>query len=119
MLHAKICWLAGDTGVFYGVKEGNELLMEAGNVQSEMIFGKDEKEFTLDQGWVFPRKVYFNGDECLMPPPNSYPFLPNSPNPIHPLLFAAALLLVLLAFCSFWCNSKIESQKTQKKGPSC
>ncbi|XP_040974099.1 COBRA-like protein 5 [Gossypium hirsutum] len=106
-----------DTGVFYGVKEGNELLMEAGNVQSEMIFGKDEKEFTLDQGWVFPRKVYFNGDECLMPPPNSYPFLPKSPNPIHPLLFAAALLLILLAFCSFWCNSKIESQKTQRKGP--
>ncbi|MBA0757318.1 hypothetical protein Gotri_020424 [Gossypium trilobum] len=106
-----------DTGVFYGVKEGNELLMEAENVQSEMIFGKDEKEFTLDQGWVFPRKVYFNGDECLMPPPNSYPFLPKSPNPIHPLLFAAALLLILLAFCSFWCNSKIESQKTQRKGP--
>ncbi|MBA0847386.1 hypothetical protein Goshw_017181 [Gossypium schwendimanii] len=106
-----------DTGVFYGVKEGNELLMEAGKVQSEMIFGKDEKEFTLNQGWVFPRKVYFNGDECLMPPPNSYPFLPKSPNPIHPLLFASALLLILLAFCSFWCNSKIESQKTQRNGP--
>ncbi|KAE8676931.1 hypothetical protein F3Y22_tig00111566pilonHSYRG00055 [Hibiscus syriacus] len=47
-----------DMGVFYGVKDSNELLMGArngGNVHSEMIFRKEEDEFTLDQGWVFPR----------------------------------------------------------------
>ncbi|GMI95228.1 COBRA-LIKE4, IRREGULAR XYLEM 6 [Hibiscus trionum] len=107
-----------DTGVFYGVKDGNEVLMGArngGNVHSEMILGKDEKEFTLDGGWVFPRKVYFNGDECLMPPPDSYPFLPESPSLIQPSLFAGALLLILLAFCSFWCGSKIKTHKTKRK----
>lgn len=61
----------------------NDLLMEAGpfgNVQSEVLLQKDKDTFTLKQGWAFPRKVYFNGDECMMPPPEAYPFLPNSAN---------------------------------------
>lgn len=55
--------------------------MEAGpkgNVQSEVLMKKDKNTFTLKQGWAFPRRVYFNGDECMLPPPDSYPFLPNS-----------------------------------------
>ncbi|KAK8498711.1 hypothetical protein V6N12_041785 [Hibiscus sabdariffa] len=105
-----------DSGVLYG----NELLMGArngGNVHSEMILGKDEKEFRLDEGWGFPRKVYFNGDECLMPSPDSYPFLPKPPSLIQPSLFAAALLFILLAFSSFWCGYKITTQKTKTKAP--
>ncbi|KAK8499704.1 hypothetical protein V6N12_041609 [Hibiscus sabdariffa] len=93
-----------NNGVLYGLKYGSELLMGArngGNVHSEMILGKDEKEFRLDGGWGFPRKVYFNGDECLMPSPDSYPFLPKLPSIIQPSLFAAALLFILLAFSSF------------------
>jgi hypothetical protein len=39
---------------------------------------KDARTFTLSQGWAFPRKIYFNGDECKMPPPDSYPYLPNA-----------------------------------------
>lgn len=72
---------ADDTGMFYGMKFYNDLLMEAGpsgNVQSEVLMKKDKDTFTFKQGWAFPRKVYFNGDECQMPPPESYPFLPNS-----------------------------------------
>lgn len=72
---------ADDTGMFYGMKYYNDMLMEAGkfgNVQSEILLQKDQNTFTFRQGWAFPRKVYFNGDECMMPPPDSYPFLPNS-----------------------------------------
>ncbi|PON50154.1 hypothetical protein PanWU01x14_224670 [Parasponia andersonii] len=76
--------------------------MEAGPngyVQTELILRKDMKAFTLDQGWTFPMKVYFNGDECMMPLPDSYPSLPNSAytNPISPVILATFLLLVLLA----------------------
>lgn len=67
--------------MFYGLKFYNDLLMEAGpygNVQSEVLLQKDKNTFTFKQGWAFPRKVYFNGDECEMPPPDAYPYLPNS-----------------------------------------
>nr|GMD34075.1 COBRA-like protein 4 [Ipomoea batatas] len=70
-----------DTGMFYGMKFYNDLLMEAGpngNVQSEVLLKKDKETFTLNQGWAFPRRIYFNGDECKLPPPDAYPHLPNS-----------------------------------------
>lgn len=72
---------ADDTGMFYGLKFFNDQLMEAGpfgNVQSEILLRKDRNAFTLKEGWAFPHKVYFNGDECQLPPPDAYPFLPNS-----------------------------------------
>lgn len=91
---------ADDTGMFYGMKFYNDLLMEAGplgNVQSEVLLQKDKDTFTFKQGWAFPRKVYFNGDECMLPPPDTYPFLPNSAyaNPIAIPAVAAFLLLLL------------------------
>ena len=75
----------------------NDLLMEAGqfgNVQSEVLLRKDKDTFTLKQGWAFPRKVYFNGDECMMPPPEAYPFLPNSANQ-NPVRFSTWICSVL------------------------
>lgn len=54
--------------------------MEAGpqgNIQSELLLEKDAQTFTFKQGWAFPRKVYFNGDECMLPPLDAYPYLPN------------------------------------------
>ena len=65
---------ADDTGMFYGMKFYNDLLMEAspfGNVQSEVLLRKEKNTFSLKQGWVFSRKVYFNGDECMLPPPDT------------------------------------------------
>ncbi|KAM7266958.1 hypothetical protein ACFE04_009124 [Oxalis oulophora] len=59
----------------------NDLLSEAGplgNVQSELLFRKDLSTFTFEKGWAFPRRIYFNGDNCVMPPPDSYPWLPNA-----------------------------------------
>lgn len=67
--------------MFYGMKFFNDLLMEAGpagNVQSEVLLEKSQDTFSLNKGWAFPRKVYFNGDECMLPSPDTYPHLPNS-----------------------------------------
>lgn len=87
--------------MFYGMKFFNDLLMEAGpsgNVQSEVLLQKNKETFTFNQGWAFPRRVYFNGEECMMPPPDTYPYLPNS-SPMNALNFQAfiASFLLLLA----------------------
>lgn len=97
-----ICIHADDTGMFYGLKYYNDLLMEAGpkgNVQSEVLMKKDKNTFTLKQGWAFPRRVYFNGDECMLPPPDSYPFLPNS---AHRLPRSTVLMAAYVIFTSFF-----------------
>ncbi|KAI5431489.1 COBRA-like protein 1 [Lathyrus oleraceus] len=69
-----------DTALLWGVKYYNDFLMQAGpsgNVQSELLFGKNKSTFTFDKGWAFPRRIYFNGDICVMPPPDAYPWSPN------------------------------------------
>lgn len=95
---------ADDTALFHGLKSFNDVLLQAGpngNVYSEMIFQKDST-FTLEQGWAFPRKVYFDGDECVMPFPDSYPFLPNlaNANPILLSTLACILLPIFLTLLS-------------------
>ena len=94
---------ADDTGMFYGMKFYNDLLMEAGpqgNVQSEVLLRKNKDTFTFKHGWAFPRKVYFNGDECLLPPPDTYPFLPNSayvnPKAIWTMAFSVLLFMLTI-----------------------
>lgn len=89
--------------MFFGMKDYNDLLNEAGpmgNVQSEMLLKKDKNTFTLKQGWAFPRKIYFNGDECKLPPPEAYPFLPNfahgSPLSVSALVVSVILVIISL-----------------------
>ncbi|GAB2222001.1 hypothetical protein Droror1_Dr00013198 [Drosera rotundifolia] len=68
-----------DTGLFWGVRYYNDMLLKLGpdgNVQTELILRKDKGDFTFSDGWVFPRRVYFNGHECVMPPPVQFPRLP-------------------------------------------
>uniref|UniRef100_A0A0E0LN24 COBRA-like protein n=1 Tax=Oryza punctata TaxID=4537 RepID=A0A0E0LN24_ORYPU len=95
-----------DTAMFYGLKYFNDQLMEAGphgNVQSEVLMRKDARTFTFRQGWAFPRKVYFNGDECQMPPPDSYPFLPNAAAPAaSPVGSAVAVASTLVFLLMAW-----------------
>ncbi|CAN6476870.1 unnamed protein product [Victoria cruziana] len=70
-----------DTAMLWGIKYYNDLLMAAGplgNVQSELLFQKDLSTFTFKQGWAFPRRVYFNGENCVLPQQDAYPWLPNS-----------------------------------------
>ncbi|XP_027338064.1 COBRA-like protein 6 [Abrus precatorius] len=86
-----------DTGLFWGLEYYNDMLHgENGNVQTEVLLHKDRGEFSFKEGWAFPRKISFNGYECVMPSPDEYPRLPNTAhiattNP--PILFLSMLLL--------------------------
>jgi hypothetical protein len=95
-----------DTAMLWGVKFYNDLLTQAGplgNVQSELLFRKDKSTFTFEKGWAFPRRIYFNGDNCVMPPPDAYPWLPNAGSKLitsllRPAFTILASLVFLLAF---------------------
>eukprot|EP00270_Netrium_digitus_P013917 TRINITY_DN4677_c0_g1_i1.p1 TRINITY_DN4677_c0_g1~~TRINITY_DN4677_c0_g1_i1.p1 ORF type:complete len:458 (-),score=82.74 TRINITY_DN4677_c0_g1_i1:304-1677(-) len=85
-----------NTAVFWGLKMYNDILMPAGrdgNVQSEMLIEKTP-DFTLENGWAFPRKIIFNGEECVMP--EEFPALP--PGVLTTTSAAAALSSPLPAF---------------------
>ncbi|CAL5325931.1 protein COBRA-like [Camellia sinensis] len=87
-----------DTAMLWGIKFYNDLLMQAGpygNVQSELLFRKDASTFTFEKGWAFPRRIYFNGDNCVMPPPDAYPFLPNTSSRKDTSLLTLMLPLLL------------------------
>ncbi|XP_074272221.1 COBRA-like protein 1 [Silene latifolia] len=87
-----------DTAMLWGVKFYNDLLMQAGpygNVQSELLFRKDMSTFTFEKGWAFPRRIYFNGDNCVMPPPDQYPWLPNISSRLKFSLLTISSTLVL------------------------
>ncbi|KAJ6342870.1 hypothetical protein OIU78_010730 [Salix suchowensis] len=69
-----------DSGMFWGLPFYNDILLQEGkngNLQTEILLRKDPGIFTFREGWAFPRKIQFNGDECVMPPPDEYPSLPN------------------------------------------
>ncbi|XP_065866464.1 COBRA-like protein 1 [Euphorbia lathyris] len=67
--------------IFWGIEYVNSELIQAkeqvGSVSTEILIEKDWRSFTLSNGWGFPRRVYFGGDECQMPLPDSFPMLPN------------------------------------------
>ncbi|CAA0841517.1 COBRA-like protein 1 [Striga hermonthica] len=86
-----------DTGIFYGIQYYNDVLLQLGkngNVQSEMLLNKDRRTFSFRQGWAFPRKISFNGEDCVMPSPDDYPRLPNSAR-FHAQATAASVLFLL------------------------
>lgn len=113
-----IALYADDNSMIYGIKYYNDLLMQAGpegNVQSEMILRKDTSTFTWDHGWAFPRKVYFNGDECTMSPPDKYPSLPSIAPSNRSLASALAFFLILVLMpLILWC----ERQHIYSSSPS-
>lgn len=81
MMSCNVLLLTDDTAMLWGIKFYNDLLMQAGpkgNVQSELLFRKDKSTFSFEKGWAFPQRIYFNGDNCVMPPPDAYPMLPNA-----------------------------------------
>ncbi|KAL3529650.1 hypothetical protein ACH5RR_008972 [Cinchona calisaya] len=98
-------WI-NDTGMLWGIKYYNDWLMQAGPdgfVQSELLFRKD-KSFTFEKGWAFPHRIYFNGDICVMPPPDEYPQLPNESNSRITSLLHHQKILVLSLLLLFFTN---------------
>ncbi|XP_057808026.1 COBRA-like protein 6 isoform X2 [Salvia miltiorrhiza] len=87
-----------DSGVFYGIQYYNDMLLQSGkngNVQTEILLHKDE-DFTFKEGWGFPRKISFNGQDCVMPSPDDYPRLPNAGRFQTPPHYVVLLLLLLM-----------------------
>ncbi|KZV53465.1 protein COBRA precursor [Dorcoceras hygrometricum] len=93
-----------DVALFWGKEDYNTELLQAdehqlGSVTTEILLQKDSTSFTLTNGWGFPRRMYINGENCQMPPPDTFPMLPNgSPRrkPFHvqlPHLLAVLYLI--------------------------
>lgn len=89
--------------MFYGIQYYNDMLLqsgEKGNVQTEILLHKDE-DFTFREGWGFPRKISFNGQDCVMPSPDDYPRLPNAAmSEAHPqsILLLLSIMILSLIF---------------------
>ncbi|KAK6805912.1 hypothetical protein RDI58_003697 [Solanum bulbocastanum] len=71
-----------EVALFWGLDFYNDALLQAeekqvGSVTTEILLLKDMTSFTLSNGWAFPRRIYFNGENCEMPLPQTFPMLPN------------------------------------------
>lgn len=89
--------------MFYGIQYYNDMLLQAGeggNVQTELLLNKDPATFTFREGWAFPRRISFNGEECVLPQPDDYPRLPNSALLSAPAI-SCMLQLLLFLFLTF------------------
>lgn len=87
--------------MFWGLQYYNDMLLahgDNGNVQTEVLLHKDSGDFTFKEGWTFPRKISFNGDECVMPSPDDYPRLPNTAHIAKTTPLNLMLLFSLLPF---------------------
>lgn len=88
--------------LFWGLANYNTELLQAsekqvGSVTTEILLSKDQSSFTLNNGWAFPRKIYFNGENCEMPLPDDFPALPDtSTAPKHTALLPPPLLLLYI-----------------------
>ncbi|XP_057740772.1 COBRA-like protein 1 [Arachis stenosperma] len=105
--------LAFQDGVslFWGIDYYNTELVHSGKdqqgfVSTEILLEKDPKSFTLSNGWAFPRRVYFNGENCEMPLPDTFPMLPNHTNTLRP---PNIILLIISLFC-FWTKASFHFQ---------
>lgn len=101
LMNIELSFFTDDTGMFWGIKSYNDMLLasgQSGNAQSEMLLQKDPGIFTFREGWTFPRRISFNGDECVMPPPDEYPTLPNSATTSRPSLVFFSFLILAFVF---------------------
>ncbi|XP_057510817.1 COBRA-like protein 1 [Actinidia eriantha] len=102
--------ITDEVALFWGLDFYNSELLNAdekqlGSVTSDILLEKDSKTFTLSNGWAFPRRIYFNGENCEMPPPDIFPMLPNGsssrkPSHRHFVLSFLIYLFVKTSACS-------------------
>ncbi|KAK6946384.1 COBRA, plant [Dillenia turbinata] len=89
-----------EVALFWGLPYYNDALLQAddkqlGSVTIEILINKDLHSFTLSNGWAFPRRVYFNGENCKMPLPDTFPMLPNGSSSQKPNGSLSLFLLLL------------------------
>ncbi|KAJ9132748.1 hypothetical protein P3X46_033585 [Hevea brasiliensis] len=90
-----------NVALFWGLQfYNNELLQanegELGSVTTDILLEKDLSTFTLSNGWALPRRIYFSGEECEMPLPDTFPVQPNISYCIKPPHYLLLLILVYL-----------------------
>ncbi|KAF7841139.1 cobra-like protein 1 [Senna tora] len=98
--------------LFWGIDYYNDELLQSdkdqlGYVTTEVLMKKDLEVFTLRNGWGFPRTIYFNGDNCEMPLPDTFPMLPNGCSKFgsfhsNPLLLLFIYLFLTTNLVIFW-----------------
>ncbi|PHT63735.1 COBRA-like protein 7 [Capsicum annuum] len=82
----------------------NDMLLQAGEsgvVQSELLLHKDTGIFSFKEGWMFPRRISFNGHECVVPPSDEYPMLPNTSQFLAPSILTIIVFSLLLILAIF------------------
>ena len=96
--------LAEKVALFWGISYYNEELLQAGenqvgSVTTQILLEKDSESFTLSNGWALPRRIYFNGENCEMPLPDTFPMLPNAAScslkPVNNCFFILQILFFL------------------------
>ncbi|CAL5402228.1 unnamed protein product [Camellia sinensis] len=96
--------ITDEVALFWGLEHYNSQLLTAdekqpGSVTTEVLLEKDSKSFTLRNGWAFPKRIFFNGDNCEMPLPDTFPMLPNgssSQKPTHHHFILLFLIILTL-----------------------
>ncbi|XP_021286128.1 COBRA-like protein 1 isoform X1 [Herrania umbratica] len=91
-----------EVALFWGIDYYNNDLLNAdkdqlGAVSTQILLKKDSNSFTLKNGWALPRRIYFNGENCQMPLPDTFPMLPNGSSNLKP----AHTLLLFLIYLTF------------------
>lgn len=94
--------LIDDVALFWGLEFYNTVLLQAsekqpGSVTTEILLSKDQDSFTFNNGWAFPRRIYFNGENCEMPLPDDFPTLPDASSAA--LKHITLLLPLILLLC--------------------
>ncbi|XP_035542512.1 COBRA-like protein 1 [Juglans regia] len=87
-----------EVALLWGLEFYNTELLHAdedqlGSVNTEILLNKDSHSFTLSNGWAFPRRIYFNGENCEMPLPDTFPMLPNGGCSSRPSYYQIILLI--------------------------
>ncbi|XP_071715470.1 COBRA-like protein 1 [Rutidosis leptorrhynchoides] len=95
--------ISDDVALFWGIDYFNTELLSAdkdqvGSVSTEILLAKDHKTFTLHYGWALPRTIYFAGENCVMPSPDTYPMLPNGSSTLRPF---HNLILILIIYVNY------------------
>lgn len=96
--------LVDEVALFWGITYYNTELLQAdenqlGSVTTEILLKKDLDSFTFQNGWAFPRRIYFDGENCEMALPDVFPMLPNgssSLNARYPKFFTLLLIFFIL-----------------------
>ncbi|KAL3515035.1 hypothetical protein ACH5RR_021937 [Cinchona calisaya] len=92
-----------EVALFWGIDYYNDQLLQAnenqvGSATTDILLRKEMGAFTLRNGWAFPRRIYFNGENCEMALPDTFPMLPNGSSRQNPPHYALLLILVYLTY---------------------